>query len=447
MLGLSHRSAAVELREKLAQTPQSAHDLLAALKQRFPRCEAALLDTCNRVELYLARPVHEPPSVEDLRDFLAQASGVGSQELATALVHREQEQAIVQLFRVCAGLDSMVLGETQILGQVKRAYERSRAAGTVGPVLHTVMQEALATGKSVRTQTGIDAGRLSVGSAAVEFARRVFERFDDKTVLAIGAGEMAKVTLRHLMPLRPRRLFLTNRTESRAAALAQLLQLDPQRGGVRPYEALDALLLEADAVISSTGSADPILTAKRMTPIVQRRRGRPLVLIDIALPRDVEPAVASLRNVFLYNLDDLQSLVQTTLGSRKAEVEQAEQLVRRAAGECLSHLQHRDVGQLVRALRSKLTAIGEQERQRTLRKLAAADHAQAPAILEEHTHRLINKILHLPLTALDHRRAEVPLGFYAAALRKLFELDLDEEPASSEPQTPTSPSTVPPAPA
>lgn len=433
MLGVNHRTAPVELREKLALPAESIGPALDRLRALHAGAEAVLLSTCNRTEIYLARPAHEKPAAEDLMAFLSTLCGVERDTLAGVSIHREQDQAVAQLFRVCAGLDSMVLGEHQVLGQVKRAYELASSRGAVGPVLHRVFQQAIAVARQARTSTGIDAGRLSVGSVAVDFARQVFEHFEDKTIVAVGAGEMAKVTLRHFQNLKPAKLWITNRTYDRAARLAGSLGLSHGRGGVRPFEALDELLVEADIVVTSTGSREPIITVDRFKPLLKRRRSRPLFIIDIALPRDVEAGVGSLKNTYLYNLDHLQAVVDKTRGQRSCQVEACEQILLEAVRECMADIQNRDIGRLVRALRNRLHEIGQTEQERTGRKLESLGRDELQPLLEEHTHRLINKILHLPLAQLDRRQPDAPLGFYAAALRRLFDLNDEALEAPSPP--------------
>ncbi|MEX1088055.1 MAG: glutamyl-tRNA reductase [Phycisphaeraceae bacterium] len=430
MLGMNHRTAPVELRERLALSGAALDDAIDRFRALYPLCEFVALSTCNRTEFYLARPVHEPPSFAELTDFLVALHGVDRGVLQAATIHRENDQAVAQLFRVACGLESMVLGEPQILGQVKRAYEQAALRQAVGPVLHRVFQQAIALAKQVRHSTGIDHGRVSVGSVACDFARQIFQRFDDKTVLAIGAGEMAKLTLRHLAKLRPGKLWLTNRTLARATALAQQLGLTADLGGARSFDDLDNLLIEADIVLTSTAAVEPIITARQFKRLLRRRRSRPLFIVDIAVPRDVEPEVGTLSNIYLYNIDDLQRVVAQTHEDRTGQVEQANAMVLQAMRACMTEIQNRDIGKLIRALRQKLHDVGEAELQRTTRKLAALSQAQLqaalPELLEEHTHRVLNKILHLPLSQLDRSAADPErsgLGFHAAALRRLFALE------------------------
>lgn len=428
MLGVNHRTAPIQLRERLALEGEPLDRLMQWFRQMYPTVELVVLSTCNRTELYLARASHEPPTADDLRSLLQQVCGVDTAELVASTLVRENEQAAAHLFRVASGLDSMVLGEPQVLGQVKRAYEHAAAARTLGPALHRMFQQAIAVAKDVRTRTGIGEGRVSIGSVAVDFARQIFDRFDDKTIVGIGAGDMAKLALKHLHALQPARLWLVNRSPDRAQLLADRLGLAPPHGGVRPLDALNELLIEADIVLTSTASPLAIITVERFGSLLRKRRGRPLFIIDIAVPRDVEPAVGSLSNVYLYNIDDLQAVVGKTHENRGSQVQQAQQLLTEAVRACMSEIQNRDIGQLIRALRDRLHEVGQAEQARTLRKLAALPagqvHADAAQLVEEHTHRLINKILHMPLSQLDSRKPDAPLGFYAAALRRLFDLDV-----------------------
>jgi len=438
-VGINHRTAPVELRECFAM-PDGPGPHLAALRQRFPTAECVILCTCNRAEFYIARPTHGPPSADDLRRFLSERFGVSFDQIASASIHREQDQAIAHLFRVCCGLDSMVLGEAQVLGQVKRAYAAAAAEdNTVGPVLHQIFQQAIATAKQARTATGIDTGRVSVGSVATDLARQVFSDFADKTVVGIGAGEVAKLTLRHMLDLKPKHLWLVNRTPRRAEDLAKVFGLEHPRGGGRPWDQMDELLVEADIVVSSTASAEAILTPQRFKTILKRRKRRPICLIDLAMPRDIDPDIASMANVYLYNIDDLQSVVSKSLGDRSDQARACETLINEAVAGCFNQITHRDLGRLIRKLRTKLQAIGDQEQQRTLKKLANSyDQDALDAALSEHTQRLINKVLHMPLSQMDQRNADAPLGFYAAALRRLFDLDEDESETSHD-ATDTSP--------
>lgn len=441
MLGFNHRTAPLELREALAFDTDRAADALRELRKRYPASECTLISTCNRTELYLARPIHDPPTIEDLRTFITEQTGADADAVRTASIHREQEDAATHLFRVTAGLDSMVLGEPQVLGQVKRAYELADGCGLVGPVLHRLFQGAITASKSVRRQTGIDQGRTSISSVAVAFAKNIFDHFGDKTVLAIGAGEMIKASLASLRRENPKRLLLINRTGQRATDLANQLDLTGSDHGARAWDDMDSLLIEADIVVSCTGATDPIVTEARFKPLLKKRRGRPLFMLDLAVPRDLDPKIGALRNVYLYNLDDLQQAVEATATGRRELVQEAEVLLRGHIDRCMGEIRHRDVGQLVKQLRQRLHDIAEAEQGRTAKKLASLNGQSTEQAVEDllaqHNHRLVNKILHLPLSQLDRSDPDVSMGFYAAALRRLFDLqDQPDMPADeSSPET------------
>ena len=441
-VGLSHRTAAVELRERVAMDSGAARAALADLHARYPHAELAILSTCNRTELYIARPLHGHPRVDEVIDFLEHRRGVDSKRLRTAVYHHDNERAIEHLHRVACGLESMVLGEHQILGQVRGAYELALEAGTTGRALHAMMQAAIAAGKRARTETAIAAGRTSVSAAAVDFARHLFGRFDDKTVLTIGAGKMTELTLRHFLDLRPRRLLVCNRSLDRAEELAA------RHGGrAVPFERLGDHLVEADVVISSTGAPEPIVNAAMFKPLVKRRRFRPLFVIDIALPRDFDAAVGRLDTVYLYNMDDLQAAIADQLAQRGGEVEACEAIIAGSVEACYAAIQQEDFGELIRRLRQRLHEIGEDESRRTMNKIRPLIEGDGPkhpnaedpgvggkmggdedvrAAIEEHTRRLVNKILHRPIRELSRGRS-TQAAMYATALRRLFDLDLDAE--------------------
>lgn len=425
MVGVNHQSTSVQVREQVALIGAKLDLFVDQWSKRFAHAEVVVLSTCNRTELYVARPIHEPPSPKDLHLLLAELSGIEAPTLKAVLIHHEQEQAAIHLFRVTAGLESMVLGEPQIVNQVKRAYDDANTRGSVGPMLHKVFQHSLAAAKQVRTQTRISDGRTSVGSIAVDFARRIFDRFDDKTIVGIGAGEMAKVTLRHLQLLQPAQLWLTNRTTDKAQRLAQELNLDAATG--RSFNDLDALLVEADIVLTSTGATQPIITANRFRPLAKHRRSRPLLIIDIAVPRDIDPDIGKFNDVYLYNIDDLQQVANHTQDQRSQQIDQCQNMILECVQHCMFEIQHRDVGQLIRQLRHRLHEIIHAEQHRTEKKLATALRKDVHQVLDEHTHRLVNKILHLPLSQLGHKldqpKTNIPLSFCATALRHLFALD------------------------
>ena len=350
--------------------------------------------------------------------FFADLCHVTVEDLAEVCYHHDNRRAVRHLMGVASGLDSMVLGENQIVAQIKEAYTQAQSSGTCGPVLHRVVQSTLATAKKVRNETGIGDGRQSVASVAVDFARHLFQSFEDKTVLAVGAGKMIELALQHFLELKPGRVRVTNRSPERAERLAG--RFDAEAVG---FDRLADLLVEADFFLSCTGSTEPLLNTEWLKPLIRKRRFRPLFLIDIAVPRDVEPAVGHLPNVYLYDIDDLQRAVADEAVARNGQVPAAEAILEPAAALCYGQIQQSDHGRLVEQLRNRLKDIGDSETRRTLNRLRDADPDRAEQLLAEHTHRLINKILHKPLSGLRDEPSGSEAALVAAALRRLFDLD------------------------
>lgn len=420
LLGLNHTTAPLAVREKLAFSAAERDAAVAALRRRFPECEAVLLSTCNRVELFVARggTHHHPhPGVDELAGFLAETHGLAAEQFRPHLYHHAGRDAVRHLFRVAAALDSLVLGENQILGQVRDAYEAAAAAAATGAVLNPLFQRAVAVGKQVRAETALAEGRLSVASVAVDYARRIFETFADKTALCVGAGKMATLVLEHLVGLQPGRLLLCNRDVDRAAALAARFGGTPV-----PLAGLEDHLAAADIVVTSTGSADPIITRAMFERVLRKRRYRPVFLIDIAVPRDVEAAVGDLEQVYLYNVDDLQQVVAHTQQQRRAAVDAAERIVDRQVEAFAAWHRQRALGPTIDRLYQRSHQIAKDELERTLAKLSPAGQ-QDRALLEDLARRIVNKLLHRPVHALRQADPEHPEVPYAHAMEKLFGLE------------------------
>lgn len=331
-VGLSHKTAPVEIRERLTIPAHQLAESLDRLTATKELQEAVILSTCNRLEIY-ARPQYDRPrALDSTRQFfqgLYQHDG-----LSGALYQFEARAAVEHLFRVASGLDSMVVGETEILGQVKSAYQFSQSHGATGKITNVLFQRALYVGKQVRTKTLISEGASSVGSIAVQLAEKIFGPLNNHRILLLGAGEMAEVTARHLLSQKAGEIVILNRTEDRAAELAKQLN-----GVAGSLDRLRDELLLADIVVCSTSADKPILTREMIEPVMQTRRGRSLYFIDIAVPRNVDPAVNGVDNVYLYNIDDLQSLVEENMTRRKSEVARAEDLVGGLAEEFYAWIQ------------------------------------------------------------------------------------------------------------
>jgi glutamyl-tRNA reductase len=416
LLGLNHTTAPLEVRERLAFSAAQRGAALAAFKQKFSECEAVLLSTCNRVELYTARPVHGHPRAEEVVEFLAEFHGMGAQALQPHLYHHSERGMVEHLFSVASSLDSMVLGETQILGQVREAYEAARGASCAGAILNPLFQKAIAVGKQVMSETPLAEGRLSIASVAVDYAGRIFEHFHDKTVLCIGAGKMAQLVLRSFAGLSLGKLLVCNRDGSKAEALASEF-----KGQAAAFDELDAHLSSVDIVITSTGSAEPIITAKRFAAAHRRRRYRPVFIIDIALPRDVEAAVGEFENVYLYNLDDLQKVVQQTQSGREDTANSARKIVSAAVDEYARAHRIRAMGPVIDQLYKRYHQIAQEELNRTMSKLPDVGEAEK-AHLEDLARRIVNKLLHDPVQALRSADDSHATSQYTHAMERLFKL-------------------------
>ncbi|HEV2295909.1 MAG TPA: glutamyl-tRNA reductase [Tepidisphaeraceae bacterium] len=417
LLGLNHSTAPLAVRERLALNAEQRAAALGAFRAKFEGCEAVLLSTCNRVELYAARAAHGQPRPEEMVEFLASFRSIPAGEFRQHLYQKSERGVVEHLFTVASSLDSMVVGETQILGQVREAYDAARALGATGALLNPLFQRASAVGKQVMTETSLGEGRMSVASVAVDHAGRIFDHFDDKTVLCIGAGKMTSLVIRGFAALKPKRLLCCNRDPVKAQKLAATFG-----GQAVVFERLDEHLIAADIVVSSTGSAVPIITRSRFETLLRQRRYRPVFLIDIALPRDVEPGVGELENVYLYNLDDLQQAVSSTQSQRTESLNAARAIVARHVEGFLAWHRAREMGPFIERLSARYHQLAREELERTIAKLGDVTEAEK-AHLEELTRRIVNKLLHDPITALRQSDSpHAPATAYLHAMEKLFQL-------------------------
>jgi glutamyl-tRNA reductase len=385
-LGLNHQTAPVALRERVAFAREAVAGALAALRREPGVIEAALVSTCNRSEIYCTV---SPDARLRAREFLARAHGVDPVQLDEFLYCHEDEAAVRHLYRVACGLDSMVLGEPQILGQVKDAYQIARGAGSLGPALERLFQSSFAVAKRVRTDTQIGASPVSVAYAAVRLAARVFGDFSQVSALLIGAGDTIELAARHLSDSGIGRLLVANRTYANAEALAANFGAQPLR-----LADLSKHLAEVDLVISSTASRAPIISRAAVATALEQRRRRPMLLIDLAVPRDIEAEVATLRDVFLYGIDDLANVIADNLRSRQEAAREAELIVELQVEHYLNWWRAYDHHGALRALRDG----AERERDQVLeRARAELAHGRSPdEVLQRLAHALTNKLLHAP---------------------------------------------------
>jgi len=411
-LGLNHHTAPLGVRERVVFHVERLGEALGEAK-RLLAPEAAILSTCNRTELYLSGELDRDrrgAAAEWLADFHRVDSG----ELSRYLYTLPREQAVRHAFRVASGLDSMVLGEPEILGQMKEAARSAAAAGTLGTVLGKLFQRSFAVAKEVRSTTRVGASSVSMAAAAVKLAARIFPSLKDQKVLFIGAGEMIELCATHFAAQGPARITVANRTLERAQALAR-------RFNARAIELreLAAQLHQQDIVVSCTASSLPILGKGLVERALKARRRLPMFMVDLAVPRDIEPEVGELDDVFLYTIDDLQGIVQGNLDARRSAVEQAEAIIDAQVGQFMHWMQLRQSVPLIRALREQAEDARRQEVERALKLLAKGDAPEQ--VLESLSQGLTNKLMHAPTQALNEATGEERRTL-ADTLARLFRL-------------------------
>ena len=394
-LGVDYRSAPVSVRQALAFDGAKYDKGLSLLAKTFPGNEFVILSTCNRVELYVAGSPEQLPETDALSDMLVQLHGVKSDVFSGHLVSYHDEGVVGHLFRVAASLESLVLGEGQILGQVREAYRGAVDRQTVGPVFHTVFQTAIRVGKLVRERTGMDQGKLSVASVSVDLAKEVFDSFADKTVLVIGAGKMGDLTLQHLKGLNLGEILITNRDPNRAKAAAE-----KWKGRAVPFDGLGQALIEADLIISTTAAAEPIVTLEQYLHVQRARRNRLSLILDIAIPRDFDPRIGSLDQVMLYHVDDLRAQAEQNRLKRQRGIDPALAIIERETTACCLLLRHqRDVGQLLEQLGNHANQVRQRELNALFSTRPELTEADREAIAHMAT-RLQNQFLHHPRAAV-----------------------------------------------
>lgn len=415
LVGLNHTTAPVEVRERLAVPDDRLPEVLARLVRLPGVAEVCALSTCNRVEVVVAAEEarHAEAAVHDLLEW----QGVPSDLVAPSLYRLEEAAAARHLFRVASGLDSLVLGEPQILGQVKHAYAAALRVRAAGPHLSRLFHAVFRVAKRIRTETGLGAQSVSVGHAAVSLARRIFDDLATKRVLVLGAGEMAEITARHLLASGIRDVTVASRTSERAQALALALG-----GRMLPFEALARAVGEADIVVASTGSLLPVVHAPMVADLMRARRQKPLFFIDIAVPRNVDPRVHDLPNVYLYDIDDLKAVVEEGRSHRQREAGRAERIVEEEVDLFVRDIRTREVVPTVVALRRRFEGIRQQELARMATALRDLTPEQRLAV-DRLTEGLLGKLLHAPTATLKRLAEEAEGALYAEALTTLFQLE------------------------
>ncbi|HWR54262.1 MAG TPA: glutamyl-tRNA reductase [Bryobacteraceae bacterium] len=414
--GLNHKTAPVEVRERLAFDQNALGAALADLRRHDVVAEGLILSTCNRVEIAVLAPNGTDPQAE-VDGFLSRARNVTVESIAPHLYHYRDEAAIQHLFRVAASLDSMVVGEPQILGQLKQAYAAAKAHGALAGNLEAILTRAFSVAKRVRSETGIGESAVSVSYAAVELAREIFGTLADKKVMIVGAGKMSELAARHLNRSGASQIYVTNRTLERAQEMADLFE-----GKIVEYDRFLATLPEMDIVITSSGAPFYIIRRQDMRRVIEARKNRPMFLIDIAVPRNIEPSVNEIDNVFLYDIDDLQRVVETNVGERKKRAEAAERIIADEVERMVARLRARDVVPTIVCLQDQLEAWRQAELGRIRGKLGQLTPQQEEAV-DALTRGLVNKIAHGPISEM-RRQAGQPEGVqFIDVIRRVFRLD------------------------
>ncbi|MEJ5240597.1 MAG: glutamyl-tRNA reductase [Anaerolineales bacterium] len=418
-LGLDHTTAPLSLRERVAFNEETARAALARLgcgSLNTPLGEMVILSTCNRVELYA---VSSEPTFEALETFLFETRRLQVEEYATHFYRYHGEQVVRHLFRVAAGLESQVLGEPQILGQVTRALEIARAVGASGPLLNRLFQDAIHAAKRVHTETAISRNPTSISSLAAAWIERIFQPIEQAQIVILGAGEMAELAIEALRRRGAHRILVLNRTLERAQALAARWNAEAST-----FEALESALERADILITSTAAPHILLPAPMVEKALKQRPTRPLILIDIALPRNIDPACAALPGVYFYDLDSLEARLENSLAERLSQVPLAEQILEEEIQTFLEYLRSLDVIPLIAELRRQAEAIRRAELEKTLRRLPDLSESERLRI-EALTQAIVNKLLDAPIRTLRDPALAPQLPQYAAVTRHIFRLELD----------------------
>ena len=416
IIGCSHHQSSVSVREKLSFTPDQVKTFLNKFHSTFPLAEAVLISTCNRTELYAAgKTIEGTPTSEQMIDFLASERGLKSGDISSNLFAHRNQEAISHLFRVAASLDSMVIGEAQILSQVKQAYQLTVDTGHQVPLTHQVFQTAMKVAKRVATETDIHANRISVPSVAVNvLAGEIFERLNNKRILVLGAGEMAQETLTYLTARNGKDIVVLNRTRSKAESLAEKFN-----GQVADWKDLGGQIAAADLIVSTTSATEPVVTTAMFKDLSGSGRQQPLLVLDLAIPRDFDSKIGELPNVFLYTLDDLQKQCEKNRKSRQSHWTKAEKIIQQETTDFFQDVHRRNSGQTIALLKQQADKAKDAELERLLNRLDLSPEEEA--VVEQSFHRLVNKILHPPLKSINADKSG-DSGGLLEAMKRLFQL-------------------------
>ena len=416
LVGVNHKTTPVEIREKLAFTKGKIEESVDHLLNFPDIIEHTILSTCNRVEIY-ARANSQDSAIKSIKQFICDFHQLSLVELEDHFYSYRNKEAIEHLFRVSSSLDSMILGEAQILGQVKEAYSLARDLRSTGLVLNQLFEKAFSIAKKVREETGIAERSVSISSAAVELAQKIFDDLENHTVMLVGTGEMAELAAKHLISYGVKTVYVTSRTYDRAVNLARTLN-----GSALDFEAFKNELHRADIVITSTSAPNFIIKKEMVEKAIHERKNKPIFFIDIAVPRDIEPGINDLENVYLYDIDDLQVVVSANIKEREKEAENAMNFISQEVTKFNNWVGTLDVVPTIVEIRKKAENIRNQEIEKTLKKISHLSE-EDKQLLRQMSSSMINKILHKPTIKLKQKTQSEDGHVYLKAIRHLFHLD------------------------
>ncbi|MBU3947106.1 MAG: glutamyl-tRNA reductase [Proteobacteria bacterium] len=415
LLGLNHKTAPVEIRECLAVSKDETAAMLGAIKEPDSINEVVLFSTCNRVEILMVAS-DKTKAVETAKKQLSAFKNVPLSKFEQSIYVYEGDEAVRHIFRVASSLDSMMIGEPQILGQIKEAYLMATKRKTSGVILNRLLHRTFFVAKRVRTETGIGSSAVSISYAAIELARKIFGLLEDKKVLLIGAGEMAELAVEHLIRNKVKEIFIANRTFKNGVELARRFG-----GNVISFEEITDFIKQVDIIISSTGSSDIIITKKQVKQIMPGRKNRPLFFIDIAVPRDIDPEINKLNNTYVYDIDDLNGVIDENIEDRNKEAIKGERIIDEAVINFKKWYDSLDVVPTIVELRNKIDSIVSAEVEKTMQSIKLSESDREA--LSRMKNALINKIVHNPILLLKRDGCHGSNSIYIDVVRKLFKLD------------------------
>lgn len=416
VVGLNHKTAPVEIREKLAFSDRHMEEALRRLVEYTHLSESVILSTCNRVEIY-ARAQHRERGIENIKNFLCDYHQISHSQIDEHFYSYANEETVEHLFKVSASLDSMVVGEPQILGQVKDAYSKAKSIRATGMLLNQLFERAFTAAKKVRAETSIAENAVSISYAAVELAKKIFDSLEDKAVMLLGAGEMSELAARHLVNNGVKTVMVSNRTFDRAVELAREL-----KGNAIRFENFPDELARTDIVISSTGAPHFIIKKEDVEAALHRRKNQPMFFIDIAVPRDIDPAVNDIENAYLYDIDDLEGVIESNKKEREKEAEKAMAIVKKEVDQFLHWMDTLDAVPTIVALRERVEKIRLEEMEKTFSKWENLTDKERLSI-DSMSAAMFNKFLHAPITSLKKQTESRDGHWYLKVVKDLFNLD------------------------